>query len=81
MNVKLHYLETHADYFLSNLCDYDEEQGKRFHQDTKVMEMRSQSRWDKRMLADYFWSLKRDLTEEIGKEVNQNIKKNKNLKN
>ena len=78
MNVKLHYLETHVDYFPSNLCDYIEEEGKRFHQDLKAMEKRYQGRWDERMLADYCWSLKRDLPEDSDDE--ENAKKENNLK-
>ncbi|GBO98442.1 hypothetical protein EVAR_71737_1 [Eumeta japonica] len=34
----------HLDYFLENLGDVSEEQGERFHQDTKVMEKRYQGR-------------------------------------
>ena len=37
-----------------------DEQGERFHQDIKEMETRYQRRWDARMMADYYWSIKRD---------------------
>jgi len=30
MNLKLHYLHSHIDYFPINLGDFSEEQGKRF---------------------------------------------------
>ena len=61
MNLKLHFLHSHLDYFPANLGDYSEEQGERFHQDIQEMERRYQGRWDINMSADYCWSLKRDL--------------------
>jgi len=64
MNLKLHFLESHLDYFPENLGDYSEEQGERFHQDLKTMEQRYQGKWDVNMLADYCWNLKRDLPEQ-----------------
>ena len=39
------------------------EQGERFYQDIKTMEERYQGRWDSHMMADYYWSLKRDVLE------------------
>ena len=38
MSIKVHYLFNHLDRFPSNLGDLSEEQGKRFHQDIRVME-------------------------------------------
>ncbi|XP_032690547.1 uncharacterized protein LOC116853528 [Odontomachus brunneus] len=64
MNLKLHFLHSHLDYFPQNLGDYSEEQGERFHQNLKVMEHRYQRRWDKNMMADYCWMLKREDTNE-----------------
>ena len=60
MSIKVHYLHSHLDRFPQNLGDFSEEQGKRFHQDIKVMEERYQGRWDINMMADYCWCLKRD---------------------
>ena len=37
-----------------------EEQEELFHQDLKAIEDRYQERWDKHMIADYCWSIKRD---------------------
>ena len=39
-----------------------------FHQDIKEMERRYQGRKDKKMLADFCWNLKRDLSEEENNE-------------
>ena len=40
MSIKVHFLQSHLDRFPENLGDFSEEQGKRFHQDIKVMEER-----------------------------------------
>ena len=62
MSVKLHFLDSHLDYFPANLGAYSEEQGERFHQDITSMEKRYQGRWNVSMMADYCWSLKRSNT-------------------
>ena len=60
MSIKIHFLQSHLDYFPENCRDYSEEQGERFHQDIITMETRYQGRWDINMLADYCWCLKHD---------------------
>ena len=47
------------DNFPETCEDVRDEQDKRYHQDIKVMGKRNQGRWDKKMMADYYWSLKR----------------------
>jgi len=47
MNLKLHFLKLHLQYFPDNLGDYNEEQGERFHQDKKKVKRRYQGRWTK----------------------------------
>ena len=69
MNLKLHFLHSHLDYFPENLGDFSKEQRERFHQDINEMEKRYQGRWDVNMMADFYWTLKR--------ETNQNTKKRK----
>jgi hypothetical protein len=61
MNLKIHFLRSHLDYFPANLGEVSEEQGERFHQDIKEMEKRYQGYWNISMMADYCWSIKRDL--------------------
>lgn len=61
MSVKLHYLNSHLHKFPENLGDFSDEQGERFHQEICTMEERYKGRWDVHMMADYCWSLKRDL--------------------
>lgn len=60
MNLKLHFMDSHIDFFPENLGHFSEEQGERFHQDLKDVEKRYQGVWDENMLADYCWGLKRD---------------------
>ena len=65
MSIKLHFLHSHLDRFPKNLGDFSEEQGERFHQDIRTMEERYQGRWDSHMMADYCWSLQRDLPKAV----------------
>ena len=58
MSIKLHFLNSHLDQFPDNLGAWSDEQGERFHQDLKIREQRYQRRWDKSMMADYYWSIK-----------------------
>ena len=63
MSVKVHFLHSHVDYFPDNLGAVSEEQGERFHQDTKMMEKRYQGYWSESMMADYCWCLIRECTD------------------
>ena len=67
MSIKLHFLNSHLDQFPDNVSAASDEQGERFHQDLKIMEERYQGRWDKSMMADYCWSIKRNCPDEVYK--------------
>jgi len=67
MNLKIHFLDSHLDWFPENLGNYSEEQGERFHQDIREMERRYQGRWNENMMADCCWTLKRDIPRREGK--------------
>ncbi|BFZ15669.1 hypothetical protein BsWGS_18707 [Bradybaena similaris] len=67
MSFKLHFLNSHVDYFPENLGAVSEEQGERFHQDIREMEKRYQGRWNVNMVADYCWMLRRELPEKVYK--------------
>lgn len=67
MSLKVHFLFSHLDRFPLNLGAVSDEQGERFHQDFKTMEERYQGHWDKRMIADYCWSIKRDCPRQVHK--------------
>lgn len=60
MSLKLHFLDSHLDYFPENVGDFSEEQGERAHQDMKEVERRYQGYWDIGMMADYCWMLQRE---------------------
>ena len=62
MSIKVQFFKSYADKIPENLGSVSEEQGERFHQDIKTMEERYQKRWDCHMMADYCWSLKRDVS-------------------
>ncbi|GBN29054.1 hypothetical protein AVEN_248078-1 [Araneus ventricosus] len=59
-SLKVHFLNSHLDYFPENLGEVSEEQGERFHQDIKEMKRRYQGKWNLGMIADYCWMLQRD---------------------
>lgn len=61
MSLKIHFLDSHLDFFPVNLGAVSDEHGERFHQQISVMENRYQRQWSARMLADYCWTLKRDV--------------------
>jgi len=44
MSIKLHFLYSHLERFPENLGDLSDEQGERFHQDIREMEVRYQGR-------------------------------------
>ena len=57
MSLKLHFLKSHLDFFPENLGAVSDEQGERFHQDIRVMEL--ECFYDE----DYCWSLHREIPE------------------
>lgn len=61
MTLKIHFLDSHLDFFPENLGAVSDEHGERFHQDISTMEQRYQGKWNPNMLADYCWTLKRDV--------------------
>jgi len=61
MFLKIHFLDSHLDFFPGNLGAVSDEQGERFHQDISALEMRYQGQRSARMLSDYCWTLKRDV--------------------
>ena len=61
MSLKIHFLESHLDFFPENLGEVSDEHGERLHQDILAMEKRYQGKWTSSMLADYCWTLKSDV--------------------
>ncbi|GBN95343.1 hypothetical protein AVEN_28517-1 [Araneus ventricosus] len=60
MSLKVHFLNSHLDYFPEKLGEVSEEEGERFHQDIKEMKRRYMGKWNLSMTADYCWMLLRD---------------------
>ena len=60
MSLKLHFLDSHLDFFPANCGKFSDEHGERFHQDMSVIEQRYQGMWSASMLADYCWMIFRD---------------------
>jgi len=61
MSLKIHFLQSHLDFFPANLGEVSDEHGERIQQDLMAMEKWYQGKWTSSMLADYCWTLKRDV--------------------
>lgn len=61
MSLKMHFLHSHLNFFPENLGAVSDEHGERFHQDIMAMEKRYQGKWSPKMVADFCWTLKRDV--------------------
>jgi hypothetical protein len=61
MSLKVHFLDCHLDFFPENLGAISDEHGERFHQDISNMGKQYQSKRSLSMLADYCWTLERDV--------------------
>ena len=58
--LKIHFLDSHLDFFPGKLGSVSDEHGEKFHQDIATTEKRYQCKWSTSSLADYCWSLIRD---------------------
>ena len=52
-------------FFPENFSGVSDEHDERFHQDSLTMEERYQGKWTSSKVADYCWTLKRDVPEAI----------------
>ena len=66
MRIKVHFLFSHLAKFPDNLGAVSDEQGEKSHQDL-MSEERYHGRWDRHMLTNYCWSIKRDCPEIVYK--------------
>ena len=53
MSLKIHFLNSHLDFFPPNCGAVSDEHGERFHQQISAMEKRYQGKWSPAMLADF----------------------------
>jgi len=63
-SLKIHFLESHLDFFPENLSKVSDEHDERFNKVILAMEKRYQGKWTSCMLADYCWTLKRNVPED-----------------
>lgn len=56
MSLKIHFLNSHLDFFARQLATESDEHGERFHQDIMQMEHRYRGKTLGRMLADFCWA-------------------------
>ena len=68
MSLKLHFLNSHLDFFPQNLGAASDEQGACFYQDILKMGRHYQGRWDPAMMNDYCWFLFRETYEILHKQ-------------
>ena len=52
MNPKIHFLNSHLDFFLDNLGNVREEHRERIRKDIRIMERRYQGRWNTNMIRN-----------------------------
>lgn len=57
MSLKIHFLNSHSDFFPENLGAVSDEHGERFHQDIASIERRFKGKSARNMLAEYCWNL------------------------
>ena len=60
MTPKMHLLYKHKDAFEKYLEQYSDEHGERLHKEMEQIEARYGSDFNREMLAEYVWSLKRE---------------------
>jgi hypothetical protein len=61
MSLKIHFLESHLNFFPENLGEASDEHSEIFHQDIMAVENRYQGKWTSSVLVDYYWTLERDV--------------------
>ncbi|GBM02504.1 hypothetical protein AVEN_76539-1 [Araneus ventricosus] len=62
--VENHFLHSHLEFYPENLGSISDEHGEQFHQAISNMGARYQGKWNPKMLADYFWTLKMDIPQD-----------------
>lgn len=68
MSLKIHFLNSHLDFFAQQLATESDEHGERFHQDIMDIEARYRGKWLDRMLADFCWTTHDDEDDNIDED-------------
>jgi len=58
MSLKVHFLDSHLDFFQENLSGVSDMHKEQFHQDISTMEKWYKGEWSPSMLADYSWTMR-----------------------
>jgi hypothetical protein len=53
MSLKMHFLDSHLDFFPENLGVVSNKHREQFHQNISTMEKRYKDKWNPSMLAEY----------------------------
>jgi hypothetical protein len=61
MSFKVHFLDSHLDFFQENPRAVSDEYRERFHQDISTMEKPCQAKWSPSFVADYCWTFRSDI--------------------
>jgi len=61
MSFKVHFLDSHLDFFQEKPRAVIDEFRERFHQDISTMEKSCQTKWSPSFVAGYCWTLTSDI--------------------
>lgn len=71
VSLKIHFLDSHLDFFPDNCGDCSDEHGERFHKDIATIEQRFKGKDSSHMLGEYCWSICRETETQHHKRQNQ----------
>ncbi|GBM24149.1 hypothetical protein AVEN_167552-1 [Araneus ventricosus] len=71
MLLKIHFLNSHLEFFPKDLVSVSDEHGERLHQDISNIGARYQVKWNPKMLANYCWTLKMDIPQDRNQSIGQ----------
>ncbi|GBN99295.1 hypothetical protein AVEN_25554-1 [Araneus ventricosus] len=61
MSLKIHFLQSHLEFYPENLGSVSDEHGEQFHPAISNMGTRYQGKWNPKKVADYFWTFKMNI--------------------
>jgi hypothetical protein len=63
ISLKIHFLDSHLNFFPDNLGAVSDEHWERFNQDISALQKRYQGQRSARMISVYCWTMKRDVSD------------------
>jgi hypothetical protein len=61
MSLKVYFLDSHVDFFQENPGGVSYKHRQQFHQDISTLEKWNQGKWSPSTLADYSWTMRRNI--------------------